>query len=73
MYLVRAKKMLSNPTPTTDTTSVNHIFIKVENKLVKIVFKDLLHLKFPIIYIMLNKTQTFRYLYKLRQYCIKSQ
>lgn len=45
MEVVRAKKMLSNPIPTTAPTSVDHIFIKVENKLVKIVFKDLLYLE----------------------------
>lgn len=45
MEVVRAKKMLANPTPRTDTTSVNHIFIKVENKLVKIAFKNLLYLE----------------------------
>ena len=45
MEIVRAKKMLANPIPTTDTTSIDHIFIKVENKLVKIVFKDLLYLE----------------------------
>lgn len=45
MELVRAKAMLSNPIPTTDATSIDHIFIKVENKLVKIAFKDLLYLE----------------------------
>ena len=45
MELARAKAMLSNSIPITDATSVDHIFIKVDNKLVKIAFKDLRYLE----------------------------
>ena len=45
MELAQAKAMLSNSIPTTDTTSVDHIFVKIENQLVKIAYKDLLYLE----------------------------
>ena len=45
MEFVRARRMLSGSSNTPTLKSTNHIFIKVENRLVKIDFNDLLYLE----------------------------
>lgn len=42
---VKARRMLSNSSSTPKIEIANHIFIKVENKLIKIAFDDLLYLE----------------------------
>ncbi|MEM9920228.1 MAG: LytTR family DNA-binding domain-containing protein [Bacteroidota bacterium] len=42
---VKAKKVLSNPNLPTTPTAANHLFIKIENKLVKIELDNLLYLE----------------------------